>query len=252
MQVTLNELEDALINEEFFVEYQPIMRIDGKKCLGAEALIRWKRGEEVVPPLEFIPVIENTPMSGLFTYWLIERISQEVGEWLRKEDHAFISINIPPELLGRGGLRYVAMKTGILDISEKIVLEVTERGIPDNLGLQGLLGAKKRGFQVCLDDVGVTNEHLFIYSRANIDLIKLDKSIAEEMEEPDWTVDKMEGLEVFTQSTDIKVIAEGIETELQRDKFQKAGVKMGQGWYYSYPLSFERFLEFFRATNTGD
>ena len=250
MKVTLNELEDALINEKFFVEYQPIMRIDGKECLGAEALIRWKRGEEVIPPLEFIPLIENTPLSGLFTYWLIERISQELGEWLRKEDHAFISINVPPELLGRGGLMHVAMKTGLLDIAEKVVVEVTERGIPDNLGLKGLLEGKKRGFQVCLDDVGVTNENLLIYSRANIDLIKLDKSIAEEMEEPDWTADKMEGIEVFTRSTNIKVIAEGIETELQRDKFQKSGVKMGQGWYFSYPLSAEHFFEFFRTSNT--
>ncbi|MEA3434257.1 MAG: EAL domain-containing protein [Campylobacterota bacterium] len=252
MQVKLNELEDALINEEFFVEYQPIMGIDGKECLGAEALIRWQRGEEVIPPLDFIPVIENTPLSGLFTYWLIERISQELGEWLRRQDHLFISINVPPELLGRGGLMYVASKCGLLDLAEKIVLEVTERGLPDNLGLQGLREGKKRGFQVCLDDVGATNENLLIYSRANVDLIKLDKSIADEMLESDWTEDKINGLKAFTQSTNIKVIAEGIETEFQRDLFQKLGVQMGQGWYFSYPLSAERFSEFYRASITGD
>ena len=252
MQANLNELEDALINEEFFIEYQPIMSIDGKKCLGAEALIRWQRGQEVVPPLDFISVIENTPLSGLFTYWLIEHISLEFGEWLRKEDRPFISINVPPELLGRGGLMYVASKCGLLDIAEKIVVEVTERGIPDSLGLQGLMAGKKHGFQVCLDDVGVTNENLLIYSRANVDLIKLDKSIADEMLEPDWTEEKINGLKAFTQSTNIKVIAEGIETEFQRDLFQKLGVQMGQGWYFSHPLSAEHFSEFYRASMTGD
>lgn len=252
MQVSLDELEEALINEEFFVEYQPIMGIDGKKCLGAEALIRWQRGDEVVPPMNFIPVIENTPLSGLFTYWLMDHISKELGEWLSEEDSPFISINIPPELFGRGGLAYVAMKNGLIDISEKIVIEITERGLPDHLGLQGLLGGKKRGFQICLDDVGVTNENLLVYARADIDLIKLDLSIADEMKEWDWTSDAIKGIKTFTQSTDIKVIAEGIETKFQRDMFQKLGVQMGQGWYYSYPLSAEKFSEFFYDLNTED
>ena len=248
MQISLNELKDALDNGEFFVEYHPIMRIDGKRCVGAEALTRWKRGEDIIPPLEFITMIENTPLSGIFTYWLIEHISQELGEWLKEKDRPFISINVPPELLGRGGLVYAATKSGLLDIAEKIVVEVTERGLPDNLGLQGLLEGKKHGFPVCLDDVGVTNENLLIYSRANVDMIKLDKSVADEMLEPDWTSAKIEGIKIFTQSTDIKVIAEGIETELQRDLSEKLGVKMGQGWYFSHPLSAEQFSEFFHAS----
>jgi len=251
MNVSLEELEDALVNGEFFVEYQPIMRIDGKECLGAEALIRWRRGQEIIPPSVFIPVIENTMLSGQITYWLMETISQEVGEWLKKQERAFISINVPPEILGRGGLLHVASKCGLLDIADKLVMEVTERGIPDNLGLQGLLRAQKKGVRVCLDDVGVTNENLLVYARANIDLIKLDMSLAAKMLEPDWTTEKIGALEAFTQSTTIKVIAEGVETEFQRDVFQKLGVQMAQGWYFSYPLSAERLFEFFRKSIAG-
>lgn len=252
MQAKLNELRDALFNGEFFVEYQPIMRIDGKECFGAEALIRWRREQEVILPLDFIPMIENTPLSGLFTYWLIENISQELGEWLRRQERAFISINVPPELLGRGGLAHVASKCRLFDIAERLVLEVTERGIPDALGLQGLVEAKKRGVKICLDDVGISDENLLVYARANIDFIKLDKSMAAEMLEPDWTAVKIGALEAFTRSTTINVIAEGIETEFQRDLFQKLGVQMGQGWYFSHPLSAEGLFEFFRASIAED
>lgn len=181
----------------------------------------------------------------LIINWLIENISQEVDKWLRKQEDALISINIPPELLGRGGLLHLASKYGMDEIAEKIVLEITERGIPDNLGLKGLVEGKKQGFKVCLDDVGAANENLLIYARAGVDLIKLDKSIADEMLEPGWSVDKIGALAAFTQSTDIKVIAEGIETESQRNFFQELGVQMGQGWYYSRSLSAEDFFAFF-------
>lgn len=245
MQVEFNEFRDALNNGDFFIEYQPIMQIDGKKCLGAEALVRWRRGQEVIPPMAFIPAIENTPLSGLLTYWLVENIGQEVGKWLRKQVDAFISINIPPEVLGRGGLMHIAAKHDMKEVAEKIVIEITERGIPDALGLRGLIEGKKQGFKICLDDVGADNENLLVYARAGADLIKLDKSVADEMQDPSWSVANIGALAAFTRSTDIKVIAEGIESEYQMNFFQELGVQMGQGWYYSRSLSAEDFFTFF-------
>ncbi len=131
------------------------------------------------------------------------------------------------------------------EIAEQIVIEVTERGVPDKLGFQGLIQGKKLGFKICLDDVGATNENLLVYARADVDLIKLDKSIADEMLEPDWTVDRIGALATFTQSTEVKVVAEGIETESQRDLFQELGVQIGQGWHYSRSLSAKDFIAFF-------
>lgn len=246
-ELRTKKIYEALVNDEFFIEYLPIMRIDGKECLGAEALIRWKQAEEIIPPMDFIPVIENTVLSGPITYWLIENIVKELGEWLRAQDHAFISINIPPELLGRGGLWYAASKNGLLDVANKIVVEVTERRIPDNLGLQALLEAKELVFRICLDDVSVTNEKLMVYARSNIDLIKLDKTIADKMLKPDWKAKEIAALAPFTRHTAINIIAEGVETEYQRDIFQELGVPMAQGWYFSHPLSAEGLLEFFHS-----
>ena len=98
---------------------------------------RWPGGDgppDVVQPDEFIPLIEGTPLSGMLTYWVLETVAKELGDWLRAHKEAHIGVNVPPEILGRGGLEYVATKTGLSEIRNQIILEVTERGIPDNLG----------------------------------------------------------------------------------------------------------------------
>ena len=81
--IELNAIQEGLAKGEFFLEYQPICSLKSNHCVGAEALSRWRRGPTVVPPDEFIPYIENTPLSGLLTYWVIETVGRELGSWLR-------------------------------------------------------------------------------------------------------------------------------------------------------------------------
>ena len=244
MLPSIEELESALANEQFFVEYMPIVRLKDETCVGAEALIRWRREADVVEPMDFIPLIENTPLSGLVTYWVIDKVAQELGQWLRQPGSGFISVNVPPEILGRGGLMYVATKCGLLDVVGKIVIEVTERGIPDHLGIKGLAAGKKLGIKVCLDDVGANDENLVVLARAHVDMIKLDKSFADNMLSPGWQPSALGVLAVLANSTPMQIIAEGVQTGFQRDAFRDAGIQMAQGWYYSQPLSASRFMEF--------
>lgn len=247
MRSELKRLREAVTNDEFFIEYLPIMRINGNECLGAEALIRWRKEQEVVLPMDFIPAVENTVLSGPITYWLIDNVSKELGAWLQAQDHAFISINVPPELLGRGGLWYTALKNGLLGAANNIVVEVTERGIPDKLGLEALIEAKELGFRICLDDVNLNSENLMVYARSNIDIIKLDKEVAANLEQGDWKAKEIANLSPFIRHTAINVIAEGVETEHQRQIFEDLGIPMAQGWRFSRPLSAKRFLEFYQS-----
>ena len=250
MDISLKDVERALKNEEFFLEYQPIMDLGTNACVGAEALIRWRLQSEVILPDRFIPLVEKTPLSGPLTYWVVETVAKELGDWVRKTEHVSLNINVPPEILGRGGLYYAASKSGLLDVSDKIVLEITERGVPDELGLQALNMSKEYGLKTCLDDVGANSENLFLLTRTNVDIVKLDKSVAEKMLEPDWTTDAIEGLAAFTRTTSIEVIAEGVETEKQRNRFAEAGVRMAQGHHFSPSLSAGEFIEYFDA-NSG-
>ena len=247
MHTDLRELESALTTGEFFLEYLPIVDLDSNVCVGAEALTRWQRGNEVVPPSEFIPTIENTPLSGLHTYWVIETVAEEMGDWMRATDQVFISVNIPPELIGRGGVRYVVVKSGLSDVLDKLVLEITERGVPDDLGIRTLHETQRHGVRVCLDDVGASDENLILLVRANVDMVKFDKSFTSNILDPNWSSDSMNGLVAIARTTTIQLVAEGIETPLQRDRLREAGVQMGQGWHFSHPLSAAAFFEFHRC-----
>ena len=102
--IDLNDIRAGLDNDEFFLEYLPIISLKNNQCVGAEALIRWQRPSGVVPPLDFIPIVENTILSGPITYWVIETAAQELGDWLRTNNNIHLSFNIPPEILGRGSL----------------------------------------------------------------------------------------------------------------------------------------------------
>lgn len=101
---TLEQIRTGLTNSEFFLEYMPTISLNDNNCVGAEALIRWQHGNELVAPDEFISIVENTPLSGLITYWVIEQVARDLGDWLRTHDNVHIGINIPPDVLGRGGL----------------------------------------------------------------------------------------------------------------------------------------------------
>ena len=128
-----------LEKREFFLVYLPTVSLHDGRCVGAEALIRWRRpGNVVVDPEHFIPLTDQTPLSGAITYWVIDTVADEIGDWLGANEDAHISINVPPEILGRGGLDYAATKSGLRAHVKQVILEITERGVPDQLGLDAL------------------------------------------------------------------------------------------------------------------
>ncbi len=156
MDINLELITEALENNEFFLEYMPIFNLKTGKCIGAETLIRWRYNGEIIPPIKFIPITENTPISGRIACWVIEQVGKELLDWLKQNKKAQISINCPPETVGRGGLWYAAQKAGLLEIADQLIVEITERGIIDDIGIQALHASKKslkKKVKVAFDDV---------------------------------------------------------------------------------------------------
>jgi sensor c-di-GMP phosphodiesterase-like protein len=244
---SLDEIHAGLKQEEFFLEYLPTISLSDDRCVGAEALIRWRHEERVVQPLEFVPVVENTPLSGTLTYWVMETVAKELGDWMREQDDIRVSINVPPEVLGRGGLRYAAEKSNWQGLAGKFMLEVTERGLPDALGLAALDAARRSDVLIALDDVDVEQANLFVLSRISAGVIKLDKSFADRMLRQDWTDSQIDGLAALINSGNCRVIAEGVETALQVTILKDAGVQMAQGFYFSPPLPAAAFIDYHSA-----
>jgi sensor c-di-GMP phosphodiesterase-like protein len=243
--ITVDAIHAGLTQGEFFLEYMPTVSLADGRCVGAEALARWRRPSAVVPPREFIPLIEGTPLSGLLTYWVIETVAKELGGWLRVHEEAHIGINVPPEILGRGGLEYAATKTGLGDLRRQIIMEVTERGLPDRLGVAALEAASQAGVRVALDDVTLSGANLAVLSRCTLDIIKIDRSLISQITPecpcPAW----LGGLTALLQSTRVEVIAEGVETEAQVAALRASGISMAQGYYFSLPIPAEELKAYY-------
>src|SRR5579859_5649956 len=139
--ITPGAVHTAILQDELFLEYLPTIALqEGGRCVGCEALVRWRRGDEIVYPADFVPLIEETPVSGTLTYWVFDTVAKELGTWLREHRGAHVAINIPPEVLGRGALEYASRKAHLFEIRKQIILEITERGFPDRLGIEELQG----------------------------------------------------------------------------------------------------------------
>jgi EAL domain-containing protein (putative c-di-GMP-specific phosphodiesterase class I) len=236
-ETNLDDIRRALQANEFFLLYQPVVALTGRRCVGAEALIRWRRGDEtVIGAGDFIPQTENTPLSGAITYWVMDTVASELGEWLGSNPDAFIGINVPPEILGRGGIEYVAAKSGLRARAKQLVLEITERGVPDQLGLSALNGIPATGVRVALDDTTLSGANLALLTRCHFDFVKLGQTLVAQLgadlHRPEW----LDGLAALLGTTGLQIIAEGVERAQQATMLEQAGVQFAQGHLFSGPL----------------
>lgn len=247
--ITAQAVREALERGELFLEYLPLIAVPEGRCVGAEALARWQRSDGLVMPDDFIPAIEETPVSGLLTYWVLETVAAELGDWLREHDDVQLSINVPPEILGRGGLEYAANRVGLMDQAHKLVMEISERGLPDKLGTAALELANQLGIRIALDDVVFSGRNLVVLSRCSVDTIKLDRSLTAQIGSPDhpqpppW----LEHITALRLGADLEITVEGVETREQADALVAAGVTLVQGFYYSRPLRAADFIAYHAA-----
>ncbi len=244
---TSSEIREALYAGDLFLEYLPVVSLDDGRCVGGEALVRWRRGSCVIPPQEFIPLIENTPVSGLLTYWVIDTVATELSAWLRTQDRVHIAINVPPEVFGRGGLEYTAAKANLLDLAHKFVVEITERGVPDRLGVDELNSRRRGGVLVALDDVCGSEAGLLVASQVDVDILKLEKPFVEQITREDLPPALLSRLASLLRKSEVTMIAEGVELETQAAKLRGLGIEMAQGWLFAHPLCAADFMAYFSA-----
>ena len=231
-----DEIRAGLNRGDLFVEYLPTVRLADGRCAGGEAVVRWRRGGEVLPASAFLPRIENTPLSGRLTYWMIETVGAELGEWLGVHRDAHVSINVPPEIVGRGGVEHAAVRSGLRDRVEQIVFEIDERGVPDRLGLDTLDLAAMYGLRIALDDTTLSGVNLALLTRSNFSVIKIAREViaqlAPDKPPPGW----LAGLQSLLKNSALQVVAGGVESEYQAKWLYVAGVQMAQGPFFSQPL----------------
>ena len=239
-----SDIEEGLRRRELFLEYLPFVELATGCCVGAEALIRWRRPACIVQPLEFLDRIEDTYVTGALAYYVLEELAHDLLAWLNETD-AFLSFNVPPEIVGRGGLHYVLTQTGLWDVRHKLIAEIVERGVLDRLGIDTLNRVSEAGLRLALDDVGIAGANPVVLARCHVDMVKLDRRLVAQVHQGQPLPCGLAAIATLLQTGGITTVAEGVESAEQVDMLLATGVRLAQGFYFSPPLSAAAFKAFF-------
>jgi sensor c-di-GMP phosphodiesterase-like protein len=245
---TLNgELQGALRRGEIRVLYQPIFDLSTRRCVGAEALVRWRRPDgTLTSPELFIPLAENTGLIREITDFVMQQLLEQLGQVLRANPHLYISVNLAAcdvmeprigEVVGRLLAAYrVAPR--------QIAFEVTERGLIDVVpARENLQALRDLGHQVLIDDFGTGYCSLAYLQTLPVDCLKIDKAFIDALGHDAASSGVAPHIIRMAHSLQLKVIAEGIESEAQALLLNSEGVNYGQGWLFAQALNSRQFSE---------
>ncbi|WP_168195200.1 EAL domain-containing protein [Shewanella sp. SNU WT4] len=237
----------ALKNEEFKLEYQPVIDSRTSEVVGVEAFLRWHHHGREIPTIEFIHHLEKSPTMIPVTLWVLERMFIELKSLLVSRQLPWCSINISVKDIESGLVLNLLEKWHHQDYPlESIAFELTERlPITDWPQTQAFVAACQfYGCKVKLDDVGTGyGSHLYL-QKLPLNTIKIDQAFVRLL----GTADSKESLVAtyvdIARDMNAGVIAEGVETAEQVRILQSLGIYVHQGWYYARSMSADELRSF--------
>lgn len=245
----------ALEQKEFVVYYQPKIHLKTKQLYGGEALVRWFRKGKMIPPMEFIPVLEEEGTICKLDFYVLEEVCSQLKKWQNEgADLVRISSNFSKLHLKNNRLAEdiyeVVQKYGI--DTKYIEIELTElSGYQDSHVLEVFLEKmKKYGISVSLDDFGTGYSSLNMLKDLEFDILKIDKSFLDALQENSRTGEILvKNIVNIGNGLGIEVIAEGVETSEQAQMLKELNCQMAQGYLYDRPLPKEEFEQRLKEEN---
>lgn len=235
-------LTKALANKEFLIYYQPYFDIKNKKIIGAESLLRWKKDNQIISPLKFIPFLEETGLILDVEDWVKNEVIRDIS--VRKLKIP-ISINVSPiSFKQRHFIDEIVsvIQSNSVD-SSLIILEMVERTFIENLSYYKILfnELKNHNIRLALDDFGTGYSSLSYLSELQFDYVKIDMSFVRKMLFDSKAKSIIETIIYLSHNLGMKTIAEGVETKEQLSMLEELGCDAIQGFLLSKPLSKEDF-----------
>ena len=240
-------LQEALTAGQFCIYFQPKISLDTEEFIGSEALIRYiNQAGEIIAPNNFIPILEEARLIKMLDLYVFEEVCKQINIWKeRKMRVKPVSIN-----LSRSTLSYHFLADQLLALITKhnidislLELEVTETAEVDNqlVFSQALEKLKEYGFSISIDDFGVRNASLSLFTTINFDILKLDRSLVKTLAQNQKARILIRSLAVICSDLGIKLIAEGVETLEQLDILKELRYNEVQGYLFSKPLPLNDF-----------
>jgi PAS domain S-box-containing protein len=231
-------LQRALDRQELVLYYQPKVNVLDGAIAGAEALMRWKRGGELVPPGEFIAAAEESGLIVPITEWAVREVCRQLARW---SDAGMAPVPVSVNISGRhlqhanllepveAALRGVRLDASLLELelTEAVVMHDFHATLPL---LQAL---KQLGVSISVDDFGTGYSSLAHLTRLPIDTLKIDRTFVHELETRPESAAIVAAIIAMSKSLKLRVVAEGVETRGQMERLFDQGCHLMQGFLFS-------------------
>ncbi|SEO91573.1 putative bifunctional diguanylate cyclase/phosphodiesterase [Aquisalimonas asiatica] len=234
-------LRRALGNRELQVLYQPQVDVSSGRILGVEALLRWQHPDRgLIPPMDFIPVAEQTGLIVPISLWLLREACLEVLSWQGPESELRLAVN-----LSSLHVEQPDFVDGILDVlletqfpPERLELEITEHVLMRNLDavIEKLRELSGRGVTFAIDDFGTGYSSLSYLQRLPIHTLKIDQSFTQGLYQTTDEATLVNTIIAMAQGLGLQVVAEGVETGEQLRSLRSMQCHYMQGFLFSIPL----------------
>lgn len=240
----IKELRWAIADNQFQLHYQPIIDLTTGQIAKAEALIRWQHPDKgQIGPADFIPIAEETGMINDIGRWVLNQATDQADYWRHHYQRDFqISINTSPAQFRDEKSHLVEWIEQLRRLNlgdDAVVVEITESLLMNASEplRKTLLAFRDAGIQVALDDFGTGYSSLSYLREFDIDYLKIDRSFVKGLTPGSNDLVLCKAVIAMAHILGIKVVAEGIETETQRQLLTAAGCDYGQGFLFSKPVS---------------
>lgn len=236
------KLRSALESESFSLHYQPQIRVGDRAVVGVEALLRWNAFDEVpLSPAAFIPIAENMGLMPSLGKWVVEAACRQAALWQGRFAKMPVAINLSSIQLYQPDLvenLLAVMREQNVD-PENIEFEITESAVMRNMdnAIATMRRLRQEGFHISLDDFGTGYSSLSYLKRFPVGKLKIDQSFVKGIETDPVDAAIVRSVINLGHSLNMKVLAEGVETQGQLERLGDEGCDYIQGFYYSRPLA---------------
>ena len=244
-----SDLRKALDRGEFLLYYQPKIELKTGKVVGAEALIRWRKGDELIPPGKFIPVLEESELIHEVGEWVIREACRQSEEWNRKGIAVPVAVNVSPIQLKLPffveNLYMVLSDAGGCNLLE---IEITESAVMEDVErmIEILSTLTSRGIRTYIDDFGTGYSSLAYLKRLPVYALKIDRAFVKDIPGDKEDLEITKAAILLAQTFGLKTVAEGVETEEQTETLMELGCDFAQGYFFLPPVPPDEFERYFR------
>ncbi|MDP9018268.1 MAG: EAL domain-containing protein, partial [Candidatus Eremiobacteraeota bacterium] len=241
MQMQLEtDFRRAVIRQELFLEYQPIIRLTDESIVGFEALVRWQHpARGVIYPDDFIPMAEQTRLILPMSSFVLLQAAAQAARWIARYPELYVLVNVSAIRFTKSGfLEEVSSVLRDARIPPSAIrLEITESAVMENADVaQSVLGElRAHGIRSQIDDFGTGYSSLSYLQKLPIDGLKIDRSFIGAMTSNPEAAEIVRAIVSLAGSLKLQVIAEGIETREQAVQLAALGIDYGQGFYFAKP-----------------